>query len=326
VFTHCPSCSTVYEVHARDLTVAQGRVRCGFCTTTFNALEFLTEDAPAHGFTTTGLSPPDPLDEAAAPHPAAAAAVEQTPPPSLEEPVLTTDTPSADAEAEAGSEAVTETADAIDDAVAHDAAAGEPAAAAAPPAAIGDDAIDLPVLFPARRGPRRAAWAIAAAVLLVALAAQVVHRQRGELVQDPRFSMPMQRVYGALGLELDPHWNVSGYAVTRPAELTALPAQGGAPGALQLVAVFTNRAERPQPLPLLRVRLEDRWGSAIAARDFDASEYLRHPVARDALLAPGAEAQAELRIVDPGVETVGFSLDLCLADARGVVHCAYDAS
>ena len=45
VYTQCPDCATVFRVTAEALRVAQGDVRCGVCSTTFNALENLSEQA-----------------------------------------------------------------------------------------------------------------------------------------------------------------------------------------------------------------------------------------------------------------------------------------
>ena len=45
VYTQCPDCATVFRVTAEALRAAQGDVRCGVCSTTFNALENLSEKA-----------------------------------------------------------------------------------------------------------------------------------------------------------------------------------------------------------------------------------------------------------------------------------------
>lgn len=45
MYTQCPDCATVFRVTAETLRAAQGDVRCGVCSTTFNALENLSEQA-----------------------------------------------------------------------------------------------------------------------------------------------------------------------------------------------------------------------------------------------------------------------------------------
>jgi predicted Zn finger-like uncharacterized protein len=45
VFTQCPDCGTVFRVTATVLRAARGQVRCGVCDATFDALQYLTEEA-----------------------------------------------------------------------------------------------------------------------------------------------------------------------------------------------------------------------------------------------------------------------------------------
>src|SRR6059058_4760989 len=44
MFTVCPKCALTLVVSAEDLRVAQGYVRCGRCSSVFNALARLTEE------------------------------------------------------------------------------------------------------------------------------------------------------------------------------------------------------------------------------------------------------------------------------------------
>ena len=43
MYTQCPDCATVFRITAEALRAAQGDVRCGVCSTSFNALENLSE-------------------------------------------------------------------------------------------------------------------------------------------------------------------------------------------------------------------------------------------------------------------------------------------
>ncbi len=45
MYTQCPDCATVFRVTAEALRIAQGDVRCGVCSTSFNALETLSDQA-----------------------------------------------------------------------------------------------------------------------------------------------------------------------------------------------------------------------------------------------------------------------------------------
>jgi len=43
LYTQCPECSTVFRITADALRTAQGMVRCGICSASFNALDYLNE-------------------------------------------------------------------------------------------------------------------------------------------------------------------------------------------------------------------------------------------------------------------------------------------
>jgi predicted Zn finger-like uncharacterized protein len=68
MFTQCPECKTVFRIHAAQLQAAQGAVRCGQCSHTFDALEHLlrpatdnssqhSDTAAAAGITTEAVVP-----------------------------------------------------------------------------------------------------------------------------------------------------------------------------------------------------------------------------------------------------------------------------
>src|SRR5579863_3317055 len=69
MFTLCPKCALTLVVTAADLRVAQGYVRCGRCSSVFNALARLTDERQA----AAASGEPDPAS-AAEPDPAAAEA------------------------------------------------------------------------------------------------------------------------------------------------------------------------------------------------------------------------------------------------------------
>ena len=81
-----------------------------------------------------------------------------------------------------------------------------------------------------------------------------------------------------------------------------------------------NRASYSQPMPLLRLTLQDRFGGTLGQRDIGPPDYLPGTGA-PTLLEPGQRADALIRIVDPGPEAVGFELDICLPSDGGV-RCA----
>lgn len=191
-----------------------------------------------------------------------------------------------------------------------------------PRALTADDSPAIDFDFPTQQQRDETAsplWKILAAPLILLLLVQVVHHYRATLARHPQIGAPLQSIYGALGLTLRPDWNLHAYEV-RQWGVIADPAQ---PGTLKVRASVKNLADFPQPYPLLKLVLEDRWGDQVRAREFDPAEYLDPTTAPDRMLAPAQQSNASIAIVDPGPDAEGFRFDVCLRGARGPV-CAAD--
>lgn len=175
--------------------------------------------------------------------------------------------------------------------------------------------------FPTREPnePVSALWKILAVPLVLLLLVQVIHHYRADLARHPQVGAPLQSLYSALGLTLRPDWNLHAYEV-RQWGVIADPSQ---PGTLKVRASVKNLADFPQPYPLLKLVLEDRWGDQVRAREFEPSEYLDPTSAPDRMLAPAQQTNASIAIVDPGPDAEGFRFDVCLRGSRGAV-CAAD--
>ncbi len=161
-------------------------------------------------------------------------------------------------------------------------------------------------------------WRASIAVLGLLLVLQVLHHYRNDLAVNPRLTGLLTGVYGAFGVSLEPRWDVSAYDVRQ------LGAMSDPQNSDRLIvrASIKNAAPRPQPLPLLRVAVQDRFGNRIASRDVTAASYAPRSAASHASLASGERLDLEMRFVDPGEEAVGFEIDACLASAGGGVNCA----
>ncbi len=189
--------------------------------------------------------------------------------------------------------------------LAEEAAAREAAALAFEPVE------DLPSIL-----DQRWPWVAGVTVLALLFLLQVIHAARNDLVRSPTFGPLIAGAYSLAGASMLAPTDLSAYelrqwgAASDPAEANRL----------MLRASIVNRASFAQPLPLLRLSLQDRFGATVGMRDIGPADYL--PGAGGAnLLAPGERADALIRIVDPGAEAVGFELDICLP-ARGGVRCA----
>jgi len=155
---------------------------------------------------------------------------------------------------------------------------------------------------------------------VLVLLAQIVNHYRDELATNPKFSTPLARLYGSLGVPLVPHWDLHAYDV-RQLGASADPAGSGL---ITVRASIKNAGHQPQPLPLLRVTLQDRFGNRIAARDVAPRFYVPHTMPDTSYLAGGQRIDAEMGFVDPGANAVGFEIDACLPARGGGVTCAND--
>jgi predicted Zn finger-like uncharacterized protein len=187
----------------------------------------------------------------------------------------------------------------------------------APLAASADPEEDAGELAP--RPPYEWIFGIAGAALL--LLAQIVNHYRDDLAASARFNHPLTALYASLGVTLKPHWDLRAYDV-RQLGASVDPANAGE---ITVRASIKNASPQPQPLPLLRVTLQDRFGNRIAARDVQPQFYVPGAVPAAALLGAGQRIDAEMAFLDPGANAVGFELDACLPASGGGVACANDA-
>jgi predicted Zn finger-like uncharacterized protein len=195
---------------------------------------------------------------------------------------------------------------------------GEATGPAAPEDLLGEAPAARPaVLSRIPRGVWRAAVPLAALLLL----AQVIHHNRDQLAVDPRFNRPLAALYGALGVGLVPSWDLRAYDV-RQLGAEASPAGSGL---ITVHASIKNGAAQRQPLPLLRVTLQDRFGNRVAARDVAPGAYLPPAAATMSSLSAGQRVDATMGFVDPGANAVGFEIDACLPASAGGIACANDA-
>ncbi len=133
----------------------------------------------------------------------------------------------------------------------------------------------------------------------------------------------LRRAYAAMGVPLDPHWDLSAYDV-RQQGAVADPADS------QLIRVrlsLANHAARAQPLPLLRLTLLDRYGKRIAAQRSHARPVLARRLAAARIPRPDERVDSEVAVRDPSAASASFELDVCLRNAaRRSLHCAGDAA
>ena len=167
--------------------------------------------------------------------------------------------------------------------------------------------------------PRKALWVVAAAASALLLLVQIVHQNRDMLAQTAGIGPTLRSIYDALGRPIPVQINLTAFEVRQ----WGVTGDASANGTLRVRASVINTGERPQPYPLLRLTLADRFGTRIGSRDFLPKEYLKRDPAR--ALEPRERADAIVEIVDPGKTAEGFEIDVCARAADGRIACANDA-
>jgi predicted Zn finger-like uncharacterized protein len=180
------------------------------------------------------------------------------------------------------------------------------------------------LLGPAPARARVPRWVLqaAAGMLALGLIAQVVHHYRADLADTSALRRPLSAIYQTLGRPLEPRWDIASYEIRQLGAST----DAATPGDLVVRASISNRAKRVQPLPLLRVVMQDRFGNRVAARDLQPAEYLGRGAPRVSLMAPGQRVDVQVAFQDPGQAATGFELDACMAHRDHTVSCANDPS
>jgi hypothetical protein len=163
-------------------------------------------------------------------------------------------------------------------------------------------------------------WGAGVVLGLVLLTAQIVNHYRDELAATPRFNRPLTAFYASLGVQLVPRWDPRAYEVRQ----LGASADAAGSGILTVRASIKNSGRQPQPLPLLRVTLQDRFGNTIAARDVPPRFYVPPTVPESSYLASGQRIDAEMGFLDPGANALGFEIDACLPASGGGIICAND--
>ena len=163
-------------------------------------------------------------------------------------------------------------------------------------------------------------WTAGSGILLLMLLIQIVHHYRHDLAANATFNGPLTSIYAALGIPIVPRWDLTSYEVRQLGASTA----ADAPGQITVRASVKNGAHQAQPLPFLRVTLQDRFGNRIASRDVAPKSYLPRAIPSTSLLSAGQRIDAEMAFVDPGSNAVGFEIDACLPAPGGGISCAND--
>jgi hypothetical protein len=158
-------------------------------------------------------------------------------------------------------------------------------------------------------------WSVGVGVLILALAAQLIHAARSDLAGIPGVGPWLISAYATFGSELAPPVALEQYSTI---DLTAAadPVTDDL-GWLIIETRVQNRGPKVQPFPHILIRLLDRWQETIAGRYFSPEEYLVTERSDYSRMDVGTTADAQFIIVDPGANATGFELEFCTPVGNG---------
>lgn len=354
MLTQCPSCQTTFRITSEILRVAHGQVRCGRCHTQFDALERLVEEQDYEETSSGRFVKPTPPTQIEVEEPeeqeditlegrhieitGTYRVMDDPDQPQVRQEVteewVEIDDLDHDDDAPAGTdgievdegdlraedEAIFEQAQEITarDESEHARFARRLANQRERAAQAEASAEELEGIAQRREPGTALMWKLLAVPLVLLLVVQIVNHYRADLSRHPGIGPAVVGVYNALGMDLTPGWELHSYEIKQWGVLSD-PTH---PGTLKVRASITNRAGFPQPYPLLKLVLEDRWGDQVRAREFEPAEYLDPGTAPNRLLTPNEPINATIAIVDPGPDAEGFRFDVCLKGKSGGAVCA----
>lgn len=287
--TRCPSCATAFRVTPSQLQARRGTVRCGRCSTVFNALDNLTALPDSRETPDTDSTPP---------------ALEPPRPPFAEEPAsLDTTHLDLDLSGSPPMEAV-RPAEPVREAGAPEAERAETPDAGAPLMRAEEQ---LALLAAQTRRRQNTAWGAGALLLLLVLAGQIAYLLRSEVAASRPGLRPILEAACSV-------FRCSVPLPKRPEQWSIdssdLQAEPGRVNVMTLSAVLRNRAPYAQAYPALELTLEDTAGRPVGRRTLTAEDYLPHGTDP----RPGAAANGEVVVrltMDTGaLNAAGYRLFL----------------
>ncbi len=274
MYSQCPACLSIYRLRAEQLQ-AHGVVRCGVCGHHFRATGTLRDRVPE--LETRERAEDDTL--VATPVPA-----EKNPQPALP------------LEPEPELPEHTDVEPAIDPPLEND----------DPLPSLAEEEIDLPL--PRARAAcheKRWPWRLAVALLSITALLQAAWLGRGALARLPATAELVEKACSTLPCEL----SVERHPERIQAVDTSLQAHPSVQGAMLISVTMVNQDERPQPWPIIELKLSDLDEQVVAMRRFRPQEYLQDPKALAAGMPPGQLVPVVLETLDPGRQVVTYTFD-----------------
>jgi predicted Zn finger-like uncharacterized protein len=320
MITRCPGCRTAFRISVEHLRPAHGQVQCGICSQKFDAIEHLLEDSD---FEATETPPPTPPSIGEAPAAAAATEPKRSKAavrPGLQIDAATLEDESSDLRFEFRGVADADLHADID-ADQHLPGEGTPSHASPTLRGRNEDILlsELPRMDvdreeiealrhylqhgPAAVTPSSPWWGVAAALLLIVLAGQLLWYQRDLLFDRlPQARVLWDRLCAGQLCELPARRDLQSLHVASR-DVREHPQYGDA---LLVNATVVNEAPFTQPFPVVELTLFDQSGTTIGVRRFDPEEYLDSSIPIDTGMRPGQPVYIVLELAAVASHAVSF--------------------
>ncbi len=314
--TRCPDCQTTFRVTPEQLKARAGRVRCGQCQSVFNALDSLLDETgnatlPVPRVTsrsvlpeTSALAENRPSVTSASPQTESGYAAKTLP-----EGSVTADDIGL-AMAITPAEIPVEDSPPLSEQAAHELGKASGLIVPRDTSEIpgyskwAEGVMTGPVALPIDKAARWA-FVLAALLLALALAGQVVFRFRSEIaITTPSLRPLLERLSQVLDAEVPLPRHVELVSI-ETSDLQNDPARGNL---LILNATLRNRANYAQAFPSLELSLTDTQDVAIARRVLPPEEYLSPSVAADQPFAANTDVAVRLWIEASDIGASGYRL------------------
>ncbi|GHU04251.1 membrane protein [Betaproteobacteria bacterium] len=339
--TRCPNCQTIFRITPEQIKARAGKVRCGHCRATFNALDSLLEGYKEHkerkekNSADPALAPaPVPASAPSLANMAADTAVTHAEPVEPGKPVPAAFSTNASVDTPAPPKVLRTLRQAPPSSPANEpqmqeAGESEDSSPEMPPVPVTpQESVETALIFPreiseipdfgkweagvmappielSSEKPSRWPFRLTAAGLALALAAQALFHFRSELaVSMPSLRSSLETFSRALGAPLPlPRHNEQVSLET--SDLQTDPARGNL---LVLNATLRNKAPYGQAYPSLELSLTDRQDTVIARRVFAPQDYLPAKTAANPVFSGNSDVAVRLWIEAVDMAAAGYRL------------------
>jgi predicted Zn finger-like uncharacterized protein len=287
MYTHCPTCNSVFKVTAHQLEIAEGLVRCGQCNAVFNGRDRIQFVSPEETLSQVESSAtPYPTEKKSTPH-----------------------DDWQNSETEHGGQ------QSIHPRLRYRHRAPPETPASQAPQAIAPHGGDIPSLIQkdlelqteASRGRRwsTAGMGLGLTMMSLLLVGQYIYFHRNEHASNPTLATFLTTACKWLNCTLEPFRDIDQIDLIN----RNVYSHPNVSNALVITATLVNHAPLPQPYPLIQVSLTNLQGQTIAARRFQPNEYLNQPHNPDAMMQPGKPVHVSVEVADPGERTLAFEFE-----------------